>query len=158
MKKCILISKALIGDLQTRAVEGLPNEAGGFLIGSRTKMGMIVTKATGPYQKDVSSKTRFKRIDKRHRTNILITWRLSGTKETLLGDWHSHTSSNLGYSETDREGWTELISKNQSPMIGLIVNSDSIQMYCLSLSHRLKIEVAQHLIENNTNILYEFNE
>lgn len=153
MKSTILISKSLIDDLRLRANKGKPNEVGGYLTGSRTNMGLVVSKATGPYKEDKSSRTKFSRCDEKHSKSILKAWRQSKTKETLIGDWHSHTSNNLEYSIIDRNGWMSMINKNESPMVGLIVNSSSYQMYLLTSSRHFSILRAQKIVESQKNIL-----
>ena len=147
------MSKSLIDDLQARANKGKPDEVGGYLIGSRTNMGIVVSNATGPYNKDKSSRTKFSRCDEKHSMNILKAWRQSKSKETLIGDWHSHTSNNLEYSNIDRKGWMSMIGQNESPMVGLIVNSSSYRMYLLTNTRPFSILRAQKIAENQVNIL-----
>lgn len=149
-----MIPKSLISELRAKAVAGLPNEVGGFLMGSRTNMGVVISKATGPYHYDRSSRTTFKRLDKQHSVNIMNSWRKSGTKETLLGDWHSHTSSCLECSSLDRKGWQSMINKNHSPMVGLIVNADNFNMYQLSGKGGFTVARVQKIAENSGNILF----
>lgn len=153
MTSTILISKSLIEDLQARANKGKPNEVGGYLTGSRTNMGIVVSEATGPYKDDKSSRTKFSRCDERHSMNILKSWRESKTKETLIGDWHSHTSNNLEYSNIDRNGWMLMTGQNESPMVGLIVNCSSYQMYLLTNTRHFSILKARKVAENQENIL-----
>lgn len=156
MEFSILIPKSLICDLQARAAAGLPNEVGGFLTGARTNMGAVISKATGPYHHDRFSRTTFKRLDKQHSVNIMNSWRESGTKETLLGDWHSHTSSSLEYSYLDKKGWKSMISKNHSPMVGLIVNADTFNMYQLLRKGSFTVTRVQKIAENSANILFRY--
>ena len=151
-----MIPKSLISDLRAKAAAGLPNEVGGFLIGSRTNMGVVINRATGPYHHDRFSRTTFKRLDKQHSVIIMNSWRKSGTKETLLGDWHSHTSSSLEYSNLDKKGWISMISKNHSPMVGLIVNAHNFNLYRLLNKVSFSVARVQKIAENSENILFRY--
>lgn len=154
MEPSILIPKPLVDDLKAKAVAGLPNEVGGFLLGSRTNLGLVISEATGPYRQDRLSRTTFRRLDKQHSTHIMTAWKESETKETLLGDWHSHTSSNLEYSNVDRKGWETMLCNNQSPMVGLIVNANNFEAYSLWNNKVFTITRMQKTAENPTNILF----
>lgn len=154
----MLLPRRILTKIANERIVHLPNETGGFLIGTRRGPHIEVTDLTTQGPDDRATPTTFARLCASHRERIHSHWRRSGALETMVGDWHSHPLGPSRPSQTDLSTWRSLVRSNGLPMIGIIDAGATMPEVYLAVDSRRKvgIEIA-HTDSDKDAFLFDFS-
>lgn len=109
-------------------------EAGGILVGTVHKAGLLVVEASEPTGRDVRRRYFFERMPFRHRALARSRWRSSAGTMRYLGEWHTHPQDHPTPSALDRAEWAQLARKRADgrPMLAVIVGRRSLHVELVS--------------------------
>ncbi|RYY17786.1 MAG: hypothetical protein EON55_01285 [Alphaproteobacteria bacterium] len=150
----VLVPRRLLTAMTNERIAHLPNETGGFLIGTRRGPHIEVTELTTQGRGDRSTSTTFERLCPSHRERIHSAWRSSGATETMVGDWHSHPVGSSRPSGTDRSAWRSLVRSNGLPMIGVIDAGATKPGVYLAVGGRRPVESELAAIDDDGDALF----
>lgn len=143
-----------MAEMGRERVRHLPNETGGFLIGSRRGHHVEVTGLTIQGPGDVASRTTFERRCPSHAERINAAWRASGAIETMVGDWHSHPRGGAVPSEVDSHAWRQLIRSTGLPMVGIIDAGAAVPAVYLAAARQSPVGIALSLRQSDDEALF----
>lgn len=150
----VLVPRRILTVMTNERTAHLPNETGGFLIGTRRGPHIEVTDLTTQGRGDRSTPTTFSRLCPSHRERIHSAWRSSGAMETMVGDWHSHPVGSSRPSGTDRSAWCSLVRSNGLPMIGVINAGTTRPGVYLAFGGRRSVESELTPIDGDEDALF----
>jgi integrative and conjugative element protein (TIGR02256 family) len=118
----VLVANPVVGmfDRQVKKCHGRV-EAGGILIGSYRGPHLDVVGFTEPGAQDISEQFRFIRQDARHQHVATQAWRISGRKNTFVGEWHTHPYGDPLPSFIDKRSWRTTVAQTRMTMIFAVV-------------------------------------
>jgi integrative and conjugative element protein (TIGR02256 family) len=126
----VLVAHAVVKLFDQKKTEchGSP-EAGGILIGAYRGPHLELSGFTLPGPKDVRQLTRFIKQDPLHQRAATAAWRVSGRKDTNIGEWHTHPSGDPIPSSIDRRSWCEIVQQGKRTMIFSIIAPNGWQLF-----------------------------
>ena len=129
----ICLEDSLFAVLEPYRQIGEKNEAGGVLIGIRSKYEIRVETATEPGKGDRSSRWSFERDPRRAQRSINSAWKESKGHQNYLGEWHTHPEPYPRPSLQDRTMIRQMFRETQpsvSPLLLLIFGTKSLWLGC----------------------------
>lgn len=104
-------------------------ESGGILIGCYRGPHMEINEYTKPAQKDIRHPYSFIKQDPRHQRAATRAWRASGSKDTYVGEWHTHPLGGPTPSRIDTRTWRDLVTATKRMMIFVIIAPDGWALF-----------------------------
>lgn len=117
----LLIPKKLIDSLeQYRQEPSSATEKGGVLIGLYRTPHIEVTQFTTPKPEDICKRNSFTRYSKSHIETVMHSWQNSNSKETYLGEWHTHPEKDAYPSSFDLNEWRKNLPRDRTKVLIII--------------------------------------